>query len=176
MKRQPSQEENRLLLLYIFEKIGDMTATQLTRFCMEYEFIAYIDLQLLLAELIDGELIIRSNQHIAIYTLSTQGRETLRLFETRIPHSRREFVDEKAVIWRERFRGERQVRTEVWPTGDGSGSAFAEMVVMEGDTLLFSLRMQAPSARDARQLCARFREQSAQVYQTILEELLKEGE
>ncbi len=172
MRYSPNPEEKKLLLLYGFSRVGDMSATQITRFLMEYELLEYVDIQLSLGELRDSALIERSRSNTELYAVSGEGKQTLALFEGRLPASQRDCIEQNAARWRKIFQSEQEIRTEVWP--DKVGGAVAEMVVSEQDALLFSLRLRAPSAKEARLFCARFRERSGFVYQAVLRELLRE--
>jgi len=176
MERQhPPPQENKLLLLYIFDKVGAMTNLQSLRFAIENDIMDYLDLQLTLAELTESgyvqALLVDDRR---FYTLTTQARETLSYFRKHIPASRRAWVDEIAPLWREKFRKERMMTADYRRNGEGDYTVY--LAAREAGKTLIDLRLGVTSLERAKALCLAWEDRSADAYRALMEALLRSGQ
>lgn len=170
MKRTPSDTENKLLLLHAIDRLGAVTAEQLLVFVVENDHMGYISLQLGLAELADAGLI-RKRPHPlgTLYVLTGKGRDSLSLFEKRIPYSRLTSVQEQATDWRQRFKLEKQMPASFEKTEGGEYTVRLRLI--EHDADLIDLRISVPTHEQAQQFCDAWIKQASSIYATIVRSL-----
>ncbi len=172
--RQPTMTEQKLVALYALDQLGPTTALQLLRFMVENELMDYIALQLATAELDEMGLLRKLPHELgALYAPSTQGYETLKLFQRRIPRSRIALVDEAAPIWKRRFREEKQVLAD-WET-TASGEYQVRMKLMEGELPLLDMTLNLPTREQAARFCARWPALASELYAHMMRTLGEEG-
>jgi len=173
-QRTPSETENKLLLLHAIDCLGSVTAQQLLLFLVETNTMGYIEVQLLLAELVDTELL-QKKKHIlgTLYDLTEKGRDSLVMFQERVPHSKRVEMKDIAVAFRRRFLLEKQMTADFQRIRDGAYSV--SLRLLEKDESLLELTVNVPSRKMARQFCEAWREQASSVYSHVMH-ALGEGE
>lgn len=168
----PPPKENKLLLLYMFQKVGAMTNQQAIRFAIENQLMEYLDLQLSLAELIEAELLQSLIvDDVRYYSLTSNAQQTLEFFRTQVPHSRLEVVDENADAWRETFRKERQVTADYQKNSQGDYTV--RLAVREGGVTLMGLSLNVPAKAQATQLCAHWEDRAGEAYKMLMDVLLR---
>lgn len=167
--RRSTPTENKLAVLYTLENLGACTSEQLLHFMVENDLMDYIELNISLAELRESNMLRKLPSEIGeLFAPSSSGRETLRLFETRIPHSRREKIDALADAWRERFRREKSVLAD-WQEDDTGFTV--RLRIMEHALTLFDLQINVPSRTQAQEFCQRWNECADDVYGMMLRTL-----
>lgn len=168
--RQPSMTEQKLVTLYALDRLGPTTAVQLLRFMVENELMDYIALQLSTAELEEMGLL-RKLPHAlgALYAPSAKGYDTLKLFHSRIPHSRAMLMDGIAQEWKRRFSEEKQVLADWEETP--SGEYVARLRLLEGELSLLDVRVSLPTREQASRFCQRWPRTANQVYAQLMQAL-----
>ena len=168
--RQPSMTEQKLVTLYALDRLGPTTALQLLRFMVENELMDYIALQLSTAEL-DEMGLLRKLPHAlgALYAPSAQGYEALKLFHSRIPHSRAAKIDDIATEWKRRFRQEKQVLADF--ENAPSGEYVARLRLLEGELALLDVRLSLPTREQANRFCRRWPQAANQIYAQLMQAL-----
>ena len=170
MQRTPSDTENKLLLLHAIDRLGSVTAEQLLVFMVENEQMGYIELQLGLAELDDAALIRKQTHALGtLYVLTGKGRDSLALFEQRIPHSRLASVDERAAKWRQRFRREKQMLADF--SRNERGEYVVSLRLLEREAELLNMTINVPTHEAAEQFCKAWHGQAAPIYAHIMKAL-----
>ena len=166
--------EQKLVTLYALDRLGPTTAVQLLRFMVENELMDYIALQLSTAEL-DEMGLLRKLPHAlgALYAPSAQGYEALKLFHSRIPHSRATRIDEIAPEWKRRFREEKQVLADFETTP--SGEYVAHLQLFEGELPLFDARVSLPTREQASRFCRRWPQAANELYAHFMQVLGEEA-
>lgn len=170
MQRQPSDTENKLLLLHTIDRLGAVTAEQLLLFMTDNEQMGYISLQLGLAELDDAGLI-RKQMHPlgTLYVLTGKGRDSLSMFQKRVPHSRLVTVDDQATKWRQRFRREKQMLASFEKKADGD--YVVSLRLLEHDADLLKLELSVPTHEHAQAFCDAWIGQATGIYAHIMHTL-----
>lgn len=170
MQRTPSDTENKLLVLYIIERLGAVTAEQLLVFMVENEQMGYVSLQLGLAELDDAGLV-RKRKHPlgTLYALTGKGRDSLSMFTPRIPQSRRGAVDKAAEAFRLRFRREKQLLADFQKREEGD--YVVHLRLFERDVELLGLQISVPTHAHAQLFCDTWQSQASNIYAHVMHTL-----
>lgn len=170
---KPNLTENKLLMLYSLDKLGGVTNDQAIRFFLENELMDYIDIQLSLAELTDGNLLQATQEPLGrTYALTGFGRDAIGFFAYLVPISRRSAVDELAPRWREVFMRE----TQVFASYDKAlnGDIMVRLAARDRGVLVFEMNISVASHDEAELLCRRWRRDSAKVYAQVIRTLTAE--
>lgn len=155
-----------MLLLYAIERLNAVTAQQLLLFMVENDFMDYISLQLLLAELVEAGLLLRRTHEVgALYSLARKGLDTLALFQSRLPQSRLSAIDSVAETWRLRFRREKQMLSEFT---EKDGEFLVRLRLLEWDADLLDMRFTLPTRRQAQLFCDAWIAQAPNIYAHIM--------
>jgi hypothetical protein len=110
-KRNVTDTENRLILLYCVHALETVSEVQLWPFIASLDLMDYITVQLLLHELQkSGDLTVGAQALHAVLSLSDQGKKSLRLFENRIMYSDRKKIEKAAVAYRAELKKRRAIR------------------------------------------------------------------
>lgn len=170
MERRPSDLENKLLLLYTLEKLGPVTANQLLAFMAENGLMEYIPLQLGLAELMEAEHV-KPEPHAAgqLYKLTAKGRDSLALFEGRLPYSVVRQIEERLDPWKRRFRRERQMLADFDKLENGEYRVRLRLLEWGSETL--DLAIIVATGRQAQQFCDAWIHKAGDVYAHIIHSL-----
>lgn len=165
-------QENKLLLMYVFHKVGAMTNLQAIRFMIENEIMDYLDLQLTLAELTEsGFMQVLPVDDARYYTLTGQAQDALAYFRKLIPASRRASIDGAAQAWRDIFRQERMLTCDYQK--NAAGDYTVHLVAREEGKTLVDLRLSVASADQAKQLCATWEQNASLAYKVLIDTLLR---
>ncbi len=174
MQRRPSDTENKLFLLYALDSLGPSTAQQLLLFGAETGELGYISVQLGLAELVDSQFLRKEKHPIgALYTLTGKGRDSLQMFASRIPHSRKETVNRTAEVWRKRFRREQQMPANIYK---GANSEYkVRLQLIERSEAILDISVNVPTHQQAERFCSAWIVQASGIYAHLMY-ALGEGE
>lgn len=182
MRRRPTLMENKLVLLYILRKVGEMTNQQALRFVVENDIMDYIDLQLALAELLEKDMLTRVDTEFGLmHTVSGEGVRTLEMFMGNVPPSRLKQVDDLRDAWARRFKLERTLPCTY--RRDADGLYQASMRVLEPGMKLMDLQLMLPEREMARQVCENYPARADRLYAQLInlltmpeEEFIRSGD
>ncbi len=170
----PPPKENKLLLLYVFQKVGAMTNLQVMRFIIGNGLMDYLDLQLTLAELTDSGLLqvlpVDDNRY---YTLTTRAQQLLELLLREIPASRRDTIDQNAETWRTLFLRERQMTADY--IKNSAGDYTVRLVAREAGSTLVDIKISVATLSQAKQICSTWNDRAAVAYRALMEALTEEA-
>lgn len=120
-KRRVSDAENKLRLLCCLDALGAITPVQLWLFVASLDLMAYIPMQLLLHELISGGDVEPGTGALQeLLFLTSQGRNSLKLFNQRVMASDRRQIRDAAAAYRAELLRKAPVHTayEMAQAGD----------------------------------------------------------
>ena len=161
----------KLIILYILDRMDfPITNTELTRFILEKEYCDYITINQILAELIEDEFVELEHSHNTyLYRITSNGKETLSFFYTRISVAIRDEIDSYL------SEKEYQLREMVSTTADyyeaKKNEFVVELRVIERDSELVHINLLVTSAAEADIICNRWKECSADVYGYLISTL-----
>ena len=162
---------NKLIVLYILDRVTfPITVAQISDFLLEYEFIDFLTLQQVINELKDAGLIssetVRNRTHL---TITDEGRETLRLFKTRISNADRWTID--AYLYKNEFSLRNEIAVQSNYSKSAVGGYDARLTAREGDSLLAEITIAVPTEEMAIAVCDNWQKKNQNIYQYLVEQL-----
>ena len=165
--------ENKLLLLYALYKIRQpMTLDQLTVLCSDLDLMYYFDMRQHLLELDEDKLIRTYEQDSqTFHAITADGLETVSLFKKSVSPALRQRMDEYLIDKRVAFQQEMEVIASY--TEDSPAEFPVSLRIRENNDEIFHLKLSAPTAAMAAQLCAAFRKDGLTVYADLIRQLVE---
>jgi predicted transcriptional regulator len=164
--------ENKLLLLYIFDKIKlPISNIQITQIVLENNFINYFTLHQYISELISSgflEYTGEKSKHRLVIT--DRGSRVLDMFKERLPKNRIETTD--AYLKRHAEKIKKEVTIAADYTIEGDNNYIVNLKATENNVILIDLKINVPSNKQARELCSRWKTNSAEIYNNIIRQLI----
>ena len=168
--RRPQESRQRLLLLLIFEKLGRMSDMQLLQFLFDNDLMNYFEMMFTLNDLCDQGLLVSAQRFDqTFYQLTDAGRETLSMFENRLPVSQRELIDSLLPQWQERIQREQVFMSDYHQTKRGEYEL--HLRVMEQDMEMMHVTLSLPSEEIAKTMKENWPEKAQQLYAGLFESL-----
>lgn len=165
--------ENKLLLLYILQKIKfPIFNSQLTEIVLENNFMNYFTFQQYISELLSSNFLIfideNSKQRIK---LTEKGIKVLELFSSRISSDKIEKADK--YIKNKITTIKKDVTITADYTIDNGNSYIVNLKASENSITLMEINVNMASNKQARDLCAKWKENSTQLYNDIIKILIE---
>lgn len=166
--------ENKLILLYILEKINlPISNILLAQIILENNFMNYFTLQQYVAELGESNLLESVNDKGKDrLTISESGRNVLHLFKNRISEEKLSQINvyiENKIL---------SIKNELTVTADytieNGNSYVVNLVASEGNITLMDLKISVASNKQARELCHKWKSNSSDLYNNIINLLLRD--
>ena len=165
-RRHVPDSEQKLVILYALRQLGPVNGMQLLQFLVEKDLMNYIEMQLNLCEMQEqGQLREAAHPSGTLLEITEEGAFTLEAFDSRIPASRREQIDEDAATWRALFRAEQQALAESFPLSDGG--LCVRLRLLEDDSALADMLITLPDTQSVPLLSQRWRMGAQQVYAAL---------
>lgn len=161
----------KLIILYMLERAAfPITKAQVADFILENDYMDFLTLQQVFAELADSDMItattVRNRTHLAI---TDEGKETLTLFRNRLNNITRQKID------RFYMENEMEMRNEVSITSDyyksTSGEYEAHLKATEKKVRLVDIVLSVPDEETAAAICDNWQKKNQTVYQNLIEQL-----
>ncbi|WP_373899056.1 DUF4364 family protein [Haloimpatiens sp. FM7315] len=166
--------ENKLILLYILHKINlPISNMQLTNIVLENNFMNYFSLQQYLSELVSSKFVSYNDaleKHRLVIT--EKGSKVLALFQTRIS-------DEKVISIDNYLESQiREIKKQITISADytieNNNNFMVNLKASEANYTLIDIKIGVPSNKQARELCTKWKEHSSELYNKIIELLIKD--
>lgn len=162
---------NKLIVLLILKEIDlPITIAQITNIVLENNLINYFDLQQCLQELEESNMIIKFGNREA-YKNTDMGLKTIELFLSRIDNDTKSIIKTYISENREKIRLETQVRSDFIKKSDTE--YIVNLKVIEEDIVLIDLSLNVVSAKQAKLICNNWENKYYQVYDQIMNILIK---
>lgn len=164
--------ENKLLLLFIFSKIKfPVSNNQITDIILENNLINYFTLQQYLTDLISSKLLKYTDEtgnHRLIIT--EKGTRVLSLFGNRISKDKIEII--------ENYLNKKinNIKKEVTVTANytiENNNFIVNLKALENNSILIDIKLTVGSNKDARDLCQKWKNNSSELYNQIIQLLIK---
>ena len=166
--------ENKLLLLHIIKSVTiPISNTQLTDIVLENSFVNYFTLQQYITELINTDFLkyVEDNKKKSLQ-LTQKGENVLMLFKDRISPAKLNQIDEYIHTKIESLKKEFSITADYLPAN--KDSFIVNLKAIENDTLLLDLKVNVVSKKQAVDLCTKWKHNSADIYNKILNALIDE--
>ena len=166
--------ENKLLVLYIFNKLKfSISNIQITQIVLENNLINYFTLQQYMLELVSsGFLNYTKETEKQRLFISEKGIKVLSLFENRLSSNKTDIIDTYLKSQTENIKKEIAVSADY--TIGKSNSFVVDLRTSENDIVLMNLKLSVASNKQAKALCAKWKENSAELYDKIVNLLIVE--
>nr|MBR4279840.1 DUF4364 family protein [Clostridia bacterium] len=164
------ETENRLIILYMLQRLGPVTAMQLLQAMAEADLMNYITMQLSLSEMeSQGQITQRAHPLGNLIEATGEGSFILRSFEKRIPASRRTLIDQHMEDWRSRFAAEQMAPAESVTLPDGR--SVLHLRLLDKAATLMDLMLYLPAGKSFTLLPERWRSCVQASYAAVLSHL-----
>jgi len=164
--------ENKLLLLYIFDKINlPISNIQITQIVLENNFINYFTLHQYISELVSSgflEYTKEESKHKLIIT--AKGSKVLSMFNQRLPKDKIEIIDNYLKLHLEKIKKEITIFADY--TIENNNNYIVNLKATENNSILMDLKLNVPSIKQARELCSRWKQNSSELYSKIISLLI----
>lgn len=165
----------KLIIMHMLDKVEfPLTNVQISQFFLENEYTNYFSVQKALSELIeDGFVFLNVNRNTSYYHLTSEGRESQKFFDNKIPNP---IVDDVDMFL---IKNKYQLRNEAGTVSDyyraSNGDYVVHCQVKEGDSTLIEINVATPDKDMASRMCAKWEEKdtSQEIYQFIIDKLTK---
>ncbi len=163
----------KLVIMHMLDNVEfPLTNEQISQFFLDYEYTGYFAVQKALNELIEDDFVVSNvNQNTSYYRLTSEGRESLKFFENKIPNQMAD--DVIAFLMKNKY----ELRNEVGTVSDYYKSVDGDYVVQcqvkEENKSLIEIKIAAPDKETASMMCSTWREKdySQEIYQHIIDKL-----
>ncbi|KAJ50452.1 putative transcriptional regulator [Clostridium tetanomorphum] len=164
--------ENKLLLLYIFNKVQiPITNNQVTQIILENNFINYFTLQQYLSELVSSNFLkYTEDENKHRLEITEKGKKVLVLFSNRISNNKINVLDE--YLNKEINNIKREVTITSDYTIEHKDKFIVNLRAVENDITLLDLKITVDSNKQARDLCSKWKNNSSEIYSKILNLLI----
>lgn len=165
--------ENKLLLLYIIKSIKyTISNSKLTDIVLEHSFINYFTLQQYIAELEKSNFIkLEEKDQKELVLLTRKGDSVLSLFKDRLSQTKLKSIDDYLSSQLEEIKKELNIFSDYTP--DNNDSFLVNLKAVEGNCLLLELNVSVASKDQAKELCAKWKNNSSEIYNKIMEALIE---
>lgn len=163
-----SLAENKLLLLYIIEKIGlPISNIQLTEIVLENNFINYFTLQEYIDELISSNLLAKvKHKDKDRLVISDKGKEVLSLFKNRLSLEDIKKFDSYIGVKMNTIKKEATISADY--TIENGNSYVVSLGASENNIPLMEIKVTVASNKQARELCAKWKNNPSDLYTKII--------
>ncbi|MDD4495573.1 MAG: DUF4364 family protein [Eubacteriales bacterium] len=160
--------ENKLVLLYLFEKIDlTLSSLQVYKIILEHSFMDYFMLQHTLDELAEQGLLnsVKIDGKHA-YSLSPEGSKTLGYFIAKISVGIKRRIDESVSSIRKQIRNETKITADYTP--ESETEFVVTLAVHEDNFPLIDLKLTVGTKNDAREICKNWLMNPQAIYSGII--------
>ncbi len=163
-----SLAENKLLLLYIIEKIHlPISNIQLTEIVLENNFINYFTLQEYIDELISSNLLAKvKHKDKDRLVISDKGKEVLSLFKNRLSLEDIKKFDSYIGVKMNTIKKEATISADY--TIENGNSYVVSLGASENNIPLMEIKVTVASNKQARELCAKWKNNPSDLYTKII--------
>lgn len=161
----------KLIILYMLGRVNSPLPSGIISDYITNGYANFFTVQNAFGELLRAELITEdTTYHLAYYSLSETGRETLNLFQNKLSYRIQLEIDHYLSEKRYEIADETAFISDYHRTSDNS--YLATCTLKERDHILFELSIDAATEEDATRICDNWRNASTELYQTALQKLL----
>ena len=162
----------KLIILYLLDKMdGEIAMDRISSFLLEKGYVNFVSLVKTYAQIEDSGLVrSRNAADRCFYSITPEGRETLRMFREELSSEIRQQADrfqqkEGAVL-----NNEQAVRAECIP--DEGGMYKAVLRVSEKGDPVVEICLRVPDKSVAEEICRKWPEKNEEIYNSLIEKLL----
>ncbi len=162
-----------IMILYMLDKVEyPLTGTQITNFITEQDYTNYFVVQETISNLRDSELIIAESTHNNTrYRLSEEGRETLGFFSDKISPEIRSEID--GFLTENNFKLKKETSVYADYMKSSGPGWLARCQIKNLDEPVLDMTLTVKTAEQAKAVCENWRSANEEVYETLMDLLMK---
>lgn len=163
----------KLTILYLLNRVEyPISGNSLSNYLLDNDFTDYFNLQQIMGELIDDGYVLKTNaRNKTLYTITDEGRATIRLLDRELSPSMKSAVDEYL------RRNDMQLKDDISVMAtyyqESLSRFISNMYIEEAGEKIMELNIAAPTEAEAEKICAHWYNASETLYPVIMKELLK---
>jgi predicted transcriptional regulator len=164
--------DKKLLILYLLSKMDiPLTKTQITNAILENNLIDFFTFQQCISELEESGMIKQVlHQKKQCFATTGSGRNAVEIFLHRISKSSADIIDSYIAKNRDSLKKESQVIAEYAKVSDKE--YIVNLKVIENDLVLMDLKLSVVSAKQAKQVCEKWKSSSEKIYSQLIGSLI----
>lgn len=161
----------KLIILYLLDKInGEIAMDRLSAFLLEKGYVNFVSLLNTYAEIEKSGLVrSRVSADRCFYSITEEGRQTLRMFRADLSPEIRQQADRFLRSEGAALRNDNSVRAECVPADGGMYNVILK--VMERNEPVMEIRLQVPDKAMAEEVCRKWPEKNEKIYNSLIENL-----
>ena len=161
----------KLIILYLLDKMGgEIAMDRLSSFLLEKGFVNFVSLLQTYAEIEQSGLVrSRVSGDRCYYSITEEGRQTLKMFRTDLSEEIRRQSDNFLRAEGVALRGDQSVRSDCVPAEDGMYNAVLK--VLEKGSPVLEIRIQVPDKSLAEEICRKWPSKNEKIYNSLIENL-----
>ncbi|MBQ9514347.1 MAG: DUF4364 family protein [Clostridia bacterium] len=164
---------NKLILLFVFDKMEVPLSenTVLDMCCSSNNWLAYMDCQPILSQLVDDKWIYNiSSSGEPLYSITPEGRICLASFFVKIPASVREEISLFIKNNRVKYRRKQECVADYFMNKDGTYTVYLKII--EPVQPVLELKLVVPNRQTAKDIYKKWGEKAEDVYRNLYENLV----
>jgi predicted transcriptional regulator len=163
--------ENKLLLLYIFDKIQlPVSNALITEIVLENNLLNYFYLQQYLSELVSsGFLKLDKEEKKQLYSISAKGKSVLEYFESRISDVKKDLMSAYFESRKELHKSDLIVSADYLPVNNDNYMVSCKIANNGFETL--ELKLTVKSSENAKQICLKWKNDASDIYSKLIKML-----
>lgn len=174
MQIQGETSVNKLILLFVFDKMESaLSERTIVEMCTsEKNWLNYMDCMELLPKLLDDGFLCRvpSSDDEPIYSITTDGRESLNNFYINIPKSIREEISSYVKRNSGKLRNRQECKADYFLNTDGSYTVFLKILAPVQPML--ELKFVVPDKKTAQNIYKNWESKASDLYSAIYDTLV----
>ena len=163
----------KLMILYMLNKVDfPLTNSQISEFFLENEYTNYFSLQESINELCENNYVFSDTvRNTSYYHLTSEGRESLKFFENKIPNAIIDDMDTFLITNKYELRNEVGTVSDYYRVNDGDYIVHCQ--VNEDASTLIEINLTVPNKESAAKMCAKWKDASQEIYEMVITKLTK---
>ena len=164
--------DKKLMILYLLSRVGiPLTKSQITNAILENNLIDFFTFQQCVSELEESGMIKHTlYQKRQCYTATDSGIRAVGIFEQRISKNTAQIINNYISKNKESLRKESQVIAEYKKIDDKE--YIVSLKVIENELVLIDLKLNVVSAKQAKQICEKWKNSSENIYSQLISSLI----
>ncbi|MGI6587056.1 MAG: DUF4364 family protein [Gracilibacteraceae bacterium] len=164
--------DKKLMILYLLNKMGmPLTKLQITNAILENNLIDFFTFQQCMSELEESGMIKQTMYHKGqCFAITEEGIKTVGIFEQRISKNSSQIINNYILKNKELLRKESQVIAEYKKMRDKE--YIVNLKVIENELVLIELKLNVVSAKQAKQICEKWKNFSESIYSQLMGSLI----
>ena len=165
---------NKLILLFVFDKMeSPLTERTLVDMCTSSnDWMNYMDCVVLIHKLLsDGFIAEIPSSDDPLYSITTDGRETLANFYINIPRSLREEISREVKKIRSKFRIRQECKADYYQNKDGQSYTVYLKILSAAEPML-ELKFVVPDKKAANNIFKKWEDKASELYSAVYDTLM----